>query len=91
MKKLVIGLLALVSLNCFAVDVNGEAMLSYSRLGNSADIIVYDEIAEAMYQNMRAKVISDETMSAKYGDGLACFKFVNSRNQCRVTVSFLNR
>lgn len=90
MKKLLVGILVLGSISAFAVEVNGEAALRYTPvLSATGDLVVYDDIADAIYNQMlHVPVIKSDDFEAKYGDGVACFKFINSRNSCRVSVKF---
>jgi hypothetical protein len=90
MKKLLIGLLTLVSINSFAGDVAGEAKLSYTPGFSAGDLYVYDEVAETLFEQLKVKVIKGDKFDAKHGNRVSCFKFTDSRNVCRVSVHFTN-
>lgn len=91
MRKLLIALLALGSISAFAVDLTGEATISYTPgLSSKGDVFVYNKLADAMYDQLRVDIIEGNDFDAKYGDGIACFKFKTSENRCRISVRFTN-
>lgn len=88
--KLILGLVAMSSVSALAADISGKISLRYTPgLSSTGDVFVSDSIANAIYEQMWSiPVTKGDDYDAKYGDGIACFKFANGRSTCRLTVKF---
>ncbi len=89
MKSTLIALLVVFSAAGFAKVISGEALLKYTPyINNTGDIFVYNEVADALFDELKVDVIRSDDFDAKYGDGIACFKFSSQKHECRIEVKF---